>query len=706
MAKSIYFTLGIHNHQPVGNFESVFEDAYKKSYLPFIELLEAHPAIKISMHYSGPLWDYLLKKHEEWIRKLAALVKRSQVEILTGAYYEPILPNIHDHDKIGQIKLLTRTIEKYTGYKAKGMWTAERVWEPQLAKPMAEGGVKYTILDEAHFRYAGLEPSGIFGYYITEEQGLPLYIFPISYQLRHLIPFKEPEKTLEFLASAATEEGNLIAVFADDGEKFGVWPGTYKTSFEEKWLERFFKMLEENSSWIKLITFSEYMEKHPPAGRIYLPTASYFEMLEWALPAPAGKEFQKVLAEVKAAGKWEEYENFLKGGFWRNFLAKYPEANNMQKKALLVSHKVEKMKGVTKHDALKELWQGQCNCGYWHGVFGGIYLNHIRTAVYEHLIAAERIADNETHSEKPFIHAETIDFDLDGKSEILINSDKINLYLGPHQGGYLFELDYKIKPANLCNSLSRREEIYHKKIRELAGMEEKKDEGLVSIHEMVKSKEKGLEKFLNYDWYRRVSLLDHFFHPSVTLESFRDTLYREQGDFVNQLYQYDLKNDESKAELTLSRNGHVWIDESFVPVRVEKKINLTSGEPAFTVEYKIKNLSENTIKLWFSPEFNFSFLSGNDKNSFYICGGLKTPLDSTAALENIKDFAVKDGIRNIDINLGMEIPCSLWMLPLETISQSEAGFERVYQASTLLPNWKFTLGKNKEWQVKIKIFIQ
>ena len=43
--------------------------------------------------------------------------------------------------------------------------------------------------------------------------------------------------------------------------------------------------------------------------------------------------------------------------------------------------------------ATDHLYQGQSNDCYWHGLFGGIYIAHMRLATYEHLIAAEDLAD-------------------------------------------------------------------------------------------------------------------------------------------------------------------------------------------------------------------------------------------------------------------------------------------------------------------------
>ena len=130
---------------------------------------------------------------------------------------------------------------------------------------------------------------------------------------------------------------------ADDGEKFGVWPETYHTVYEEGWLERFFTLLEQNSEWLETTTFSEYLTKEPPRGRIYLPTASYMEMGEWALPTRAMKEYDDALAKVKGSPDFAGLRPFIKGGFWRNFLAKYPESNHMHKRMMMVSRKVHEV---------------------------------------------------------------------------------------------------------------------------------------------------------------------------------------------------------------------------------------------------------------------------------------------------------------------------------------------------------------------------
>jgi len=501
--KKINFLFGIHCHQPVGNFPEVMRDAYYNSYLPFIEAMERHPSIRFTAHYSGILFEWFQENHPEFLEKLKVLVKRGQLEMMTGGFYEPILPVIPDEDKLGQIEMQTNFIRKNFLAAPRGLWLTERVWEPHLARLLNESKVEYITVDDYHFISAGAEEKELFGYYVTEEEGRKLNVFPISKHLRYLVPFRAPQETIEYLKILATEDGGRAAVLADDGEKFGVWPGTHKWVFEDGWLENFLKALDDSREAIRTMTFSEYMDERPPVGRIYLPTASYAEMMEWALPVRAGIKYERMVEEIKSFGKYEEYKQFIRGGFFRNFFAKYPESNNMHKKMLHVSEKISALGKGKKlgfssegrdsriHSARVKLWKGQCNCAYWHGVFGGLYLNYLRHAVYENLIAAEVEADEIAYGKQKFIEVRTVDLDKDGSDEILIGNDLLSCCFSPAHGGCLFELDYRPKLFNLLNGLARREEAYHKKVRASAAQPVTTD-GVPSIHDLARVKEPGL----------------------------------------------------------------------------------------------------------------------------------------------------------------------------------------------------------------------
>ena len=159
--KKIKFVLGIHNHQPVGNFKWVFQKAYDIAYKPFIEVMVKHKSIKWNLHSSGMLWEFMLKEHPSYIKSIKNMIYSETLEIISGGYYEPILSVIPSVDRTGQIKQLSDFIKNTLGYEPKGAWVAERVWEPSLVTTLCESGIKYTVLDDVHFMASGLKENDL-----------------------------------------------------------------------------------------------------------------------------------------------------------------------------------------------------------------------------------------------------------------------------------------------------------------------------------------------------------------------------------------------------------------------------------------------------------------------------------------------------------------------------------------------------------------
>ncbi len=679
--KTINLVLGIHNHQPIGNFDHVIEDAYQKSYKPFLDVLKKYPKIKVSQHYTGFLFEWLKKHHPEIMVELKSLIKSGQVHLMSGGFYEPILAIIPDKDKSGQIRKLNDYIKKNFNISPTGMWLAERVWEQHIVKPIAEAGIKSVVIDDTHFKYVGLKDEDLLGYYVTEEQGKTVNIFPISKMLRYTIPFQSVEKTVDYLRSIASEDGSRIAVYADDGEKFGVWPHTYKHVYQDGWLEHFFAALQENSDWIRIIHFSEAMEKVKPIGRVYLQNASYAEMLHWALPAELFLKYEEFENRLKAEKIFDVYEEFVRGGYWRNFLVKYPESNNIHKKMIRLSERAHALerRGKNVDRVLDKIWAAQCNDPYWHGIFGGLYLPNLRYPVYKSLIQAEVELDR--LERKPKLSVTHEDFDRDGSEEILVETNVLDAYLKPEEGGVLFELDYKPVPFNFMDILSRRPEGYHNKLKQPAAADTNR-EGIQSIHEMVVSKEPGLEKLLNYDWYRRASFIDHFI-GRTTLEEFAAAKYPELGSFVKSPYSKKIERRNGRASVQLSCDGFV----DGVPVRIVKTFEFAGGSGTILCRYVVQNLGPAPIDVDFGVEFNFGLMAGDAHDRYYTINGSKPAeprLRSSGTTDAVKSVSLTDEWQGLKVQIEPDRPLTMWRFPIETVSLSEAGFERVYQSSTML----------------------
>jgi len=699
--KTINFVFCVHNHQPVGNFDHVFEEAYQKSYKPFLDVVEAHPKIKISYHNTGILYDWFEEKHPEFLDQIKRMTDSGQLELLTSGFYEPILSIIPDRDKVGQINKHKEYLKKRFNYDAGGLWLAERVWEQHIVKQIVEAGVRFVVIDDTHFKYAGFKDSDLRGYYRTEEQGSLLHIFPIKKKLRYTIPFQPIPDTFQYLAEIATEDGLDVAVCADDGEKFGLWPETFDTVYTEKWLDNFFIELENNLDWVKTTHFRDVMDNINPQGLVYLPTSSYAEMMHWSLPsAQSFIEYDQFSLKLKKNGMFEEYNQYVRGGYWRNFFVKYPEANHMHKKMLRVTEKYNTLTSKTKSDeVLDKIWKGQCNCPYWHGLFGGIYLTNLRYPIYKSLIEAEALIDK--INKKNSIDVEVSDFDFDGSNEVIVETLKFNLIFSLKNGGALYELDVKGINTNLLDILSRREEGYHKKLTDPNYESSEKSK--------IRFREEGLENYLSYDWYRHGSYIDHFFGGNTSIDQIQRAQYPELGDFVNQPYKHEVKKIKNNVEVTFVRDGHIWYNGLHTPIRVTKTFKFEKDSDEMVTKYVIEKTNDlESMKLKFGVELNYSLLAGDAPDRYYKFSGIdleNNRLNSAGEVKSVKTVELIDEWQKIGIRIDLDKEADILRFPLETVSLSEYGFERIYQSSVVIPCFDFELTDKFDFEIRQKISV-
>lgn len=707
MTNQIRFALALHNHQPIGNFDHVFEQSYQESYLPFLDVFSRYDNIRISLHTSGSLIEWLAEHHPDYLDRIAEFVSQGRIEVIGGPFFEPILAMLPSRDRIGQIRAYTEWLERRLGASIRGMWMPERIWEQSYVRDLATAGMEYTILDDYHFKKAGLTEEELAGYYVTEDDGHVMSVFPGSERLRYLIPFGEIEAIKDYLREVAESATNSMLIFGDDGEKFGTWPGTYKHVYQDGWLDRFFKMLSDNEEWIKTSTLADVMDTISPEGKIYLPDCSYREMTEWSLPATRLVEYENLVHEMEGDPRWTQLQQYMRGGFWRNFKVKYPESDEMYSRMMNVSRRIESATEAVQRgeqintsllsEARTELYRGQCNCSYWHGAFGGIYLPHLRNAVYEKLISADNLLDRARGLPEQWVEASAEDYNFDGHQEIRLANDRLFTLIEPMAGGRLYELDVRSICHNLLATLSRRPEAYHQKV--LAG-EKAADGDCASIHDRVIFKQKDLDKRIQYDDYRRKSMIDLFYDQDVSFNSIVDGTAENHGDFRDGAYEARIRRNPQRIQIQLSRQGKVYD----VPIRITKGISLEAGSSALEIVYMIEDLPQGS-SFHFASEFNFAGMpSGAEDRYFHDpAGNHLGQLDTKLDLSSISELWLVDEWLGIDVGLTASIATDFWTFPVETVSQSEGGFELVHQSVAVLPHWHVTPDAEGRWSVTLRM---
>jgi 4-alpha-glucanotransferase len=682
----------LHAHQPVGNFESVLENAYAQCYLPFVEALSRHPAIRVGLHYSGSLLEWIERAHPEYFELLREFVRREQVEMIGGGFYEPILIAIPPEDRTEQIHRLADYVEKHFGVRPGGAWLAERVWEPQLPSTLQAAGVDYTLVDDNHFLGGGFEMEQLYGYYIGEDQGQIVRIIPGLKSLRYLIPFRGVEETMRFLRKTASEHPGGFATMGDDLEKFGIWPGTHDHCYRGGWIENLLSALETNADWLQTSTPGNAIISHLPMGRADLPTASYTEMMEWALPTPARNRYHLLTEEF--ASRPDDLP-FVRGGIWRNFFSKYSESNLLQKKMLHVSAKVRRLSHQREADAafaqqLEEsktlLLRSQCNDPYWHGIFGGLYAPHLRTAPWRSLVEAETIADRVSHKKSTYAEAMALDFDGDGSNEIYFTSERYAVLVQPEDGGTISAIDCRDAGATLINSLRRRPESYHAKIRGRVGQS---TAGVQSIHEQMRMKEEGLEHWLNYDRWRQHSFRLLLFSRDKRHRDCEMIRLGEDAELAGGSY---IASEVSNARIALSsRNSLDWT--------AQKTFSLVRTDAGFDIvcDVFLKRMAQGAASAKVGIEVVVNLLAPSAPDRYFESGGKRYPLRWSAAVP-ASQLRVVDEWQRVGVTLAAPGADEFWVCPIETVSESEDGFERIYQGSKIVTVWPIHVSGGGEWK--------
>ena len=664
------FCFGVHNHQPIGNFDSVLAEATARAYHPFLDLLHRRTDVRLSVHCTGSLLAWLREHARATFDLLGETVAAGQVELLTGGFYEPILAILPDTDKRGQIERLTEFLRREFGVRPRGMWLAERVWEPHLPKALREAGVEYVLVDDSHFMLAGLDPDTLGGYYVTEEQGRTVAVFPISQRLRYLIPFDEVGKTIEYLGARRGAVPALTVV--DDGEKFGAWPGTYEHVYRDGWLDRFFDALQAEP-WLRLATFADVIDSEPASARVYLPTASYREMGEWALPAPAAELLERARRDLGPLEGGAGLAALLRGGFWRGFLVKYPEVADTYWKMLRLSGAIDeagrRAGGTAAVAAAREcLWRGQANDAYWHGVFGGCYLPHLRRAVKSALLEAERALDAEA-GPPPAAHAG--DANGDGAPEILARTRELSVTLAPARGGTLTELAFLPRALDLADVFTRRREAYHAHVTARATQPAS---GTRTIHEAPAHKEAGLATRLAYDPFRRASLLDGAFPADGGVLDPVAPWSAATLALGDARFAHGVERLEDGVAVTL-------VPEDGAPQGLVKRVTITGA--SVRADYQLRPRARGR---W-AVQWNLALTAGEAPGRYLDVHG-RPSLGSAGRLAGVDDVALVDEWIGVRAELAWAAGAELAWGPVETISVSEAGFERIYQGLALLLTWQ------------------
>jgi alpha-amylase/alpha-mannosidase (GH57 family) len=666
MTDHVSLLLGVHAHQPAGNFPEVLEHAHMRCYRPFLQTLHRYPEFKFAAHFSGWLLQWLFDHHPHDMGLLREMVMRGQAELFGGGDMEPVLASIPARDRVGQLNALADRLERLAGHRPHGAWLTERVWESTVVPALADADIRYVTVDDYHFLCAGKSAQQLDGYYTTEEDGRQLDLFPIAEALRYRIPFAPAAEAVAYI-----EQMGTAAVYFDDIEKLGIWPETYQWVYEKGWLTQFIEGVLA-SPRIRTLHFDAFREANPTRGVVYLPTTSYIEMNEWTLPADRAHAYANMVKQEKARGRYERDKAFVRGGIWRNFLSRYSEANWMHKRMLGLSARFDALPESARSPQMRELlYRAQANDAYWHGLFGGLYLPHLRRAVYNALVELEAQLDRAA----PRAPLERRDVDLDGAEELLLHNGIVQAVVRCDREAAVVEFDSYSLSHNFADSLMRREEHYYAKMN-LGQQAQAHEGGIASAHDRVAFK-----------------------HPIAAADVVPDA--RPRALFLDGWLSLDGEAalaPRYTADRDAPANGPAARFQARLPNgTVSKQISIADNR--LTVRYRLNLTSDGR----FDTQLNLAMPACDGFLGRYlyegsIPGGFGQPL----RLESASTLSLEDGVLGGVLELLTSAPATLTAEPHFTVSQSEDGFEKIMQAVSITLSWAVSAGET-EFAVALEI---
>jgi hypothetical protein len=454
VSKSVSLILVTHGHVPYGAGNEEFEHIYTGKLRPFIVVLNNYPDILGTLHYSGVLLHWIERAHPEFFMLIEDLIKRKQVELVGGGFYEPVMPLISQQDRIGQIELFTDYLRKHFNKKPQGCWMPAFAWEPALVGALSRCGMSYTFLAAEQFLLAGLAEGDLFAPCLTENQGKLLNVFPL---------FRAPySEALSFSPPAAPE------ALARSG---GAFLSGVKTENLFETLENFVAAGNAVPGEERIIAFcsNDILGESPDDREAEKEVNLFFEELSRCRSFAGFTTPSRVLKSRRSRKKaYFDVAPLVPGvspggkvhGSVRDFLLDYPEANGIYAKTIFTNVLVNQLRGdkARKTAAREELWKAQGYDAFCLGWSGGFYRGAVRNAVYRSLLLAEKTA----RVKGVFIPSlVNFDFDFDGEDEYIFQNDRISVYL-KKRGAAVFEFDFVPRSWNYLNTLLPRETIPRK----------------------------------------------------------------------------------------------------------------------------------------------------------------------------------------------------------------------------------------------------
>jgi alpha-amylase len=318
--------------------------------------------------------------------------------------------------------------------------------------------------------------------------------------------------------------------------------------------------------------------------------------------------------------------------------------------------------------------------------------------MWRDLVRAETLADEAEFGQNNAVRIERTDFDADGNEEMVVSSLRMSALVRPGGGGTIESLDFRPSAVTLINSLQRRPEAYHDRLRAASHGHAGR---VASIHDNVRSREEGLERFLQYDRWPRNAFRLLLFSPAKTFEDYAAVRLDENAALAGGDYSVRAAGsrhiDLSCETVVEGRDG------ASHRLCCLKRFSFAQEGDGFDVScaVELSATGSQPLRAFLGLELVLNFLAPTEPDRYFEAQGKKHPLRWTAAVPEAKadsSLRVVDEWQNVAATIDAPSITHFWIAPIETVSESELGFERVYQGSQILALWPVEIATGSPWR--------
>jgi alpha-amylase len=93
---------------------------------------------------------------------------------------------------------------------------------------------------------------------------------------------------------------------------------------------------------------------------------------------------------------------------------------------------------------------------------------------------------------------------------------------------------------------------------------------------------------------------------------------------------------------------------------------------------------------------------GGNPAAYYLLDGERLPHDTAGSRAAVSFLRSGNDYIGLDVATRVVPPAEAWISSIDTVSNSEAGFERVYQGSALVFAWSLALAPGASMTVRVE----